>query len=51
MGAHFMNDATWEYKEADRECLVKENNAELNRFSVKDKFRIESGIEINMAYY
>ena len=50
MGAHFMNDATWECKDADRESLMKDNNAKLNVFTIKDKYSSESGMEIKMTY-
>ena len=42
MGAHYMNDETWKYKEADTERLIKNNNARLDGFMVYAKYGIES---------
>lgn len=41
---HFKNDATWKYKEMDKENLMNENNAKMSVFVVRTVFRIEYGI-------
>ena len=50
LGAHFMNDATYNCTDADREKLKKDNNAYFDGFTIKAKTRIESGCEILLSY-
>ena len=50
LGAHFMNDATYKCKEKDRERLEKQNNAVLEGFTVKAKYRILPGCKIKLSY-
>ena len=50
LGAHFMNDATYKCEEKDRERLKKENNAILEGFTVKARYRIMPGCKIKLSY-
>ena len=50
LGAHFMNDATYKCKEKDRERLKRENNAVLEGFTVRAKYRILPGCKIKLSY-
>ena len=45
-----MNDATYKCEEKDRERLKKENNAILEGFTVKARYRIMPGCEIKLSY-
>lgn len=50
LGAHFMNDATYKCEEKDRERLKKENNAILEGYTVKPRYRIMPGCKIKLSY-
>ena len=50
LGAHFMNDATYNCTDVDREKLKKDNNAVFDGILIKAKTRIESGCEILLSY-
>ena len=50
LGAHFMNDATYNCTDADREKLEEDNNAYFDGITIKAKTRIESGCEILLSY-
>ena len=50
LGAHFMNDATYNCTDADRGKLDKDNNAYFDGTIVKASKRIESGCEIKLSY-
>ena len=50
LGAHFMNDATYNCTDVDREKLEKDNNAIFEGITIKAKTRIESGCEILLSY-
>ena len=45
-----MNDATYKCEEKDRERLKKENNAILEGFTVKTRYRIMPRCEIKLSY-
>ena len=46
----FMNDATWNYKNLYIYILKNENNSEMQGFTVRAKYSIESGVYIKMTY-
>ena len=50
LGTHFMNDATYNCTDADREKLKEDNNAYFDGITVKASKRIESGCEIKLSY-
>ena len=45
-----MNDATWNYKNLYIYILKNENNSEMQGFTVRAKYSIESGVYIKMTY-
>ena len=44
MGAHYMNDETWECEEADKKYFTENNNAKPTGFRVVATSRIKAGM-------
>ena len=51
MGAHFINDATYNCEDSERKYLEHRNNCTLEGLLVKARGEIRRGEEIKVSYY